>query len=49
MRVRLLSDGEPVRRLRMDDMECSGCDLPLVEFDDFTFRSRSRDRMERFK
>lgn len=49
MRVRLMNDSEPVRRIRLDDMERSGRDLPLVEIDDFSFRSRSRDRMGRFK
>ena len=48
---------EPVYRIRADDMDRDTWDgehhrrhgLPLVSIDDFGYRSRSRDKMGRFK
>ena len=56
MRVRLMNDPEPVRRVRLDSMDHRRMGeehhehrLPLVEVDDFSYRGRSRDSMGRYK
>ena len=42
-------DYEPIRRVRLEDMERRHEQLPLIEVDEFSYRNRSRDSMGRFK
>lgn len=49
MRLMREDDYEPIRRVRLEDMERSHERLPLIEVDEFSYRNRSRDSMGRFK